>query len=44
MNTLSITEVTTESQRNEDQGYVIKKMLNKMKKKTLKSCLGVENL
>ena len=40
MNTLSITEVTTESQRNEDQGYVIKKMLNKMKKKNIRKLPG----
>ena len=33
MNTLSITEVTTEGERNEDQVYAVQKMLNKMKKK-----------
>ena len=33
MNTLSITEATTEGERNEDQGYAVQKMFNKMKKK-----------
>ena len=34
----------TEGERNEDQVYVIKKMLNKMKQKSLKRCLRIEKL
>ena len=34
----------TEGQGNEDQVYVIKKVLDKMKKKPLKMCLKIEHL
>ena len=34
----------TESKKNEDQVYLIKNVLNKMKKKTLKRCLRIKNL
>ena len=34
----------TEGERNEDQVYVIKKMLNKMQQKSLKRCLRIEKL
>ena len=34
----------TEGEGNEDQVYVIKKVLSKMKKKTLKRSLRIENL